>query len=52
MDIFTAWASLEFLLIATVGVIIMWRGIIYVFDLFETGSEKVSDWMGRRIGGK
>lgn len=51
MDVFMAWASLEFLFIATIGVIIMWRAIIYVWDLFEVGGEKLGDWMGRKIGG-
>jgi len=48
MDVFTAWASLEFLVIATVALISIWRAVLYVFDLVGVGAEKALDWIGRR----
>jgi len=49
MDVFTAWASLEFLLIVTVAVISIWRAIMYVADLTETGAEMGLDFaIGKR----
>jgi len=52
MDVFTAWASLEFLVIATVAVISIWRAIMYVADLTETGAEKGLDFAIGRIKGR
>lgn len=52
MDAFTAWASLEFLLIVTVAIISIWRGMMYVFDLVETGAEKGLDFAIGRVKGR
>jgi len=52
MDVFTAWAGLEFLLIITVLFISIWRAIIYVFDLIESGAEKGTDFAIGKVKGR
>ena len=52
MDVFTAWASLEFLLIATVALISIWRAMMYVVDLTETGAEQGLDFAIGRVKGR
>jgi hypothetical protein len=52
MDVFTAWASLEFLVIVTVAVISIWRAMMYIFDLVETGAEQGLDFAIGKIKGR
>jgi len=52
MDAFTAWAGLLYLEIATVALICIWRGVLYVFDLLETGTEKGLDFAIGRVKGR
>ena len=52
MDAFTAWAGLEFLLIVTVALISLWRAMIYIFDLVETGAEKGLDFAIGKVKGR
>ena len=52
MDVFTAWAGLLYLEIVTVAIIAIWRGIMYVLDLVETGAEMGLDFAIGRVKGR
>lgn len=52
MNVFTAWAMLEYTAVVTVALISIWRAIIYVFDLVETGAEQGLDFAIGRIKGR
>jgi len=45
MDNYTAWAGLQFLIIVTVIIVIVWRAVLRIFDLVESGTEKALDSM-------
>jgi len=52
MDVFTAWAGLQFTVIVTVALISIWRAIMYVADLTETGAEQGLDFAIGRVKGR
>lgn len=52
MDPFTAWAGLLYLEIATVALICIWRAILYVMDLVETGAEQGLDFAIGKVKGR
>jgi hypothetical protein len=51
MDVFTAWASLEFLVVATVALISLWRAMIYIWDITEATAEKAANYVEKEFKG-
>jgi hypothetical protein len=51
MNIFEAWAVLEFGVIIIAALISIWRMSVQLKDVMLMGTEKVADWIGRRRTG-
>lgn len=51
MEIFTAYATLQFAFIVIAVFIVLWRMVMQLGDIMVSGTEKISAWVGRRRRG-
>lgn len=51
MNIFEAWALLQFAVIIVVAIIAIWRGYVKLSILLQSITESGMDWMERRKRG-